>query len=54
MSIVTVAIIIVAAALGGVVHWAAGRGGAGASLAFALGLLVALLVVAAGPTVLQM
>jgi len=52
MSVVTVAICIVAAFLGGGAYWLAARAGAGAWLSFSLGLLVALLVFAAGPTVL--
>lgn len=54
MSIVTIAVCIVAAALGGGAHWGTLRLGGGASLAFALGLLVALLVFAAGPGALRL
>ncbi len=54
MSIVTVAVIIVAAFLGGGAFWLTERAGAGAWLAFALGIAVALLVYTAGPTVLQL
>ena len=54
MDIVTVAVLIVAVALGGATHWGAARAGAGGSLCFALGLLVALVVYAAGPGVLAL
>ena len=54
MDIVQVAVIIVAVALAWVSHWAAARSGASASVCFAVGLLVALLVMAAGPAVLAL
>lgn len=54
MSIVTVAVIIVAAALSGGVYYLAGRLGAGAWLAFSLGVFVALLVFASGGAVLKL
>ena len=54
MEIVTVAVAIVAAALGGATHWGAARAGAGASLAVGLALLVFGLVWAAGPAVLRL
>lgn len=54
MDIVTVAVAIVAAFLGGGAYWLAGRAGAGAWLAFTLGLLVFALVLAAGPGVLAL
>lgn len=53
MSIILVAVCIVAAFLGGGAYWLATRAGAGAWLSFTLGLLVALLVFAAGPSVLK-
>lgn len=54
MSIVVVAVIIVAACLGGGAYWLAGRAGAGAWLSFGLGIFVALLVYASGGSVLAL
>ena len=54
MDIVQVAVIIVAVALAWLAHWAAARAGASASVCFALGLLVALLIYTAGPAVLAL
>lgn len=53
MDIVTVAVAIVAAFLGGGAYWLAARAGAGAWLSFTLGLLAFALVFAAGPAALQ-
>lgn len=52
MTIVTIAVCIVAAFLGGGAYWLAGQAGAGAWVSFTLGLLVALLVLTGGPRVL--
>ena len=53
MGIVQVAVIIVAAFLGGGAFFLAERQGAGSWLSITLALLVALLVYSAGPSVLQ-
>lgn len=52
MSIVTVAVIIVAAALAWLIRWGCNRSAVPDEVSFALGIFVALLVFAAGPAVL--
>lgn len=52
MSITTVAVIIVAAALAWLVRWAGNRGAVPDEVSLALVIFVALLVFAAGPAVL--
>lgn len=54
MDVVTVAVAIVAAFLGGGAFWLANRAGAGAWLSFTLGLLVFALAFAAGPGLLRL
>lgn len=54
MDVVTIAVAIVAAFLGGGTFYLAERSGAGAWLSFTLGLLAFALVFAAGPAALQL
>lgn len=54
MDVVTVAVAIVAAFLGGGAFWLSSRAGAGAWLSFTLGLLVFALAFAAGPALLRL
>ena len=53
MNIVTVAVIIVAAALAWLVRWACNRSAVPDEISLALAIFVALLVFAAGPAVLS-
>lgn len=52
MSVVTVAVIVIAAALAWLIRWGCNRSAVPDEVSYALGIFVALLVFAAGPAVL--